>query len=199
MISVTVLVLGLPLLASATSTHEQGLGAAFPGETTSALTSFNEATEEFEGFLKFEFISGPLEGSKFGCEVTLAISAEGGTTAEVPEFAFTTMACESKSPMYNDCIIVDDEWSLPLNAHGESGGIVMANGAEDITMKITFTACDSGLPGLDIKFESIGLTPYPESGPISTLTVGAVSNSSPTMAVSGILDAETDEELELIP
>jgi hypothetical protein len=161
-----------------------------------APLQFNEGQESYEGKLSFH-APPPFKGT-FGCDVTVTVEAEGGTTATVTQFTPTTSTCAG-TELFAGCKLKAHESSAPFAVHTTTTDLVITDSPGNIVIKNTYEGCSSGLPGSTLEFTSVTGTQTNtvggNRGKIHTIEIHGTSTSG--SVVTGTVTAEADEAVEV--
>jgi hypothetical protein len=162
---------------------------AAPAAAHAEQHEFNEATESYEGPLKF---TAAGVGS-YECQVTVSINAEGGTTAEVEAFTPTTSTCVGTGA-FTGCKLKEHTSSVPFTAHTtETNDLKITDEPGNIVIHNVYEGCL--VPETTLEFAEVTATPNPTTGPIHSISISGTSTSG--VVASGTVTAEGEELIEL--
>jgi hypothetical protein len=166
---------------------------AFAAPAAAQAVEFNNATESYEGKLKFA-VAGV---GSYECTVTAAVQSSGGSTGTVETFQPSTAPGDCVGTgVFTGCTLENDTSSVPFSVHVlTAGDLEITDKPGNIIIHNVYGNCPF-VPETTLEFESVTATPTPATGPIheihisgTDITVGAVA--------SGSLVAEGEELLEL--
>jgi len=162
-----------------------------------AQTTFNNETEEFEGFFTTHRAARGVPTGIFTCPVTVVVTSTGGADASVTQFSPTTTDCAGTG-LFTGCHLIHDTANVPFTATANTEDIVLSKPDGDITIANGYTGCAFGIPGSHLEFGEITIKPIlTEGGGIEALTISGMSTVG-GVTVTGTLFAETNHGLTLI-
>jgi hypothetical protein len=167
------------------------VASAAPAAAHAEQHEFNEATESYEGPFKFSAAGvGSIE-----CQVTINISAEGGTTAEVEAWTPTTSTCVGTGA-FAKCTLKEHTSNAPFTVHTtETNDLRVTKEGGNITFHNIYDGEGCLVPETTVEFTEMTATPNPTTGAVSTLTISATSTTG--VIWSGTFHAEGESLIEL--
>jgi hypothetical protein len=154
---------------------------------------FNEATESYEGVLTIT-VASPASG-QLHCEVTMSLSAEGGTTAEIEQFTPTTSTCVGTG-LFTGCVVKEHTTSVPFLVHTTlNNDLTIDDPPGNVVLHYMYEKCIAGITSTSLEFSSLTANPNPTTGAIHELTINGTSTTGVT--ISGVVTAEGEELIEL--
>jgi hypothetical protein len=160
----------VPATASADSWADNGV----------ALGAGVDITQNYEGFLQFN--TGP--GGVFGCEVTITITTNGPSAAQVTKFSPTTETCVG-TVAFEGCKLIADKSNVNFSINNAITPLVVTKPEGRITIHNEYQAgtCKGGQTTSHLEFNSVNAA-VEGTNPINKLTISGTAINGVTAAGS---------------